>query len=29
MLNYKSDAIMQATGAERSSLFDDPVRFDG
>lgn len=29
MLNYKSDAIMQASGAERSSMFDDPVSFDG
>ncbi len=28
MLNYKSDAIMRATGAERSAMFDDPVRFE-
>lgn len=26
MLNYKSDAILLANGAERSSIFDDPVR---
>lgn len=26
MLSYKSEAIMMATGAERSSVLDDPVR---